>query len=111
RSIVGAGVIGCAAAVALSGKVVDVTLIEQFEPGHARGSSHGRTRIMRLAYPDPAWVELAEEALQGWRAFERESGWELLGLYGLVELCSSVELTSRDVLAARRIAHPLLAVA
>jgi len=109
-SIIGAGVIGCATAVALSGKDVDVTLIEQFEPGHARGSSHGRTRIMRLAYPDPAWVELAEEALQGWRAFERESGWELLGLYGLVELCSSVELTSRDVLAARGIEHRLLDV-
>src|SRR5438132_7848945 len=101
---------GCATAWALSDRGEDVTLIEQFEPGHARGSSHGRTRIVRLAYPDPAWVELAEEALEGWRAFEREAGQELLGLYGLVELCSSVELTSRDVLAARGIEHRLLDV-
>jgi sarcosine oxidase len=106
-SIIGAGVIGCATAWALSEHGDDVTLVEQFEPGHARGSSHGRTRIVRLAYPDPAWVELAEEALAGWRAFERESGRKLLGLYGLVELCSSVELTSRDVLAARGIEHRL----
>jgi sarcosine oxidase len=53
-------------------------------------------------------VELAEEALEGWRAFERESERELLGLYGLVELCSSVELTSREVLEACGIEHRLL---
>jgi sarcosine oxidase len=107
-SIIGAGVMGCATAWALSDRGEEVTLVEQFEPGHAQGSSHGRTRIVRLAYPDPAWVELAEEALEGWRDFEREAERELLGLYGLVELCSSVELTSRDVLGARGIEHRLL---
>jgi sarcosine oxidase len=99
---------GCATAWALAERGADVRLIEQFEPGHAQGSSHGRTRIVRLAYPDPAWVELAEQALEGWRTFERESGQTLLGLYGLVELCSSVGLTSRDVLAGRGIEHRLL---
>jgi sarcosine oxidase len=107
-SIVGAGVMGCATAWALSDRGDEVTLVEQFEPGHARGSSHGRTRIVRLAYPDPAWVDLAQQALEGWRVFERESERELLGLYGLVELCSSVELTSREVLEARGIEHRLL---
>jgi glycine/D-amino acid oxidase-like deaminating enzyme len=107
-SIIGAGVVGCATAWALSGRGADVTLVEQFEPGHAAGSSHGRTRIVRLAYPDLAWVALAEEALEGWRALERDSEQALLGMYGLVELCASVELTSRDVLAARGIDHRLL---
>jgi sarcosine oxidase len=107
-SIIGAGVVGCATAWALSGRGADVTLVEQFEPGHAAGSSHGRTRIVRLAYPDPVWVALAEEALEGWRALERDSAQALLGMYGLVELCASVELTSRDVLAARGIDHRLL---
>jgi len=67
-SIIGAGVVGCATAWALSGRGADVTLVEQFEPGHAAGYSHGRTMIVRLAYPDPVWVALAEEALEGWRA-------------------------------------------
>lgn len=107
-SIIGAGVIGCATAWALSGRGADVTLVEQLEPGHVGGSSHGRTRIVRLAYPDPAWVELAQEALEGWRVLEHESARELLGLYGLVELCAEVELTSRDVLASRGIEHRLL---
>ena len=62
---------------------------EQFELGHDRGSSHGRTRIFRLAYPEAEWVRLAQEALAGWRALEAESGEDLLGLYGLVELAAS----------------------
>src|SRR6185437_7786821 len=48
------------------------------------------------------------EALAGWRELERATGTELLGLHGLVELCSSVEVSSRDVLAARGIEHSLL---
>ena len=53
-------------------------------------------------------MELAQEALDGWRELEVETGRGLLGLHGLVELCSSVEVSSRDVLAARGIAHRLL---
>ena len=34
-------------------------MYEQFDTEHKRGSSHGRTRIFRLAYPEPHWVELA----------------------------------------------------
>jgi sarcosine oxidase len=99
---------GCAAAWALAERGADVTLIEQFDLDNARGSSHGRTRIFRLAYPEPQWVELAEEALAGWRELEAQSGRDVLGLHGLVELCSSATLTSADVLDARGIEHRLL---
>jgi sarcosine oxidase len=108
-AVVGAGVMGSAAAWALAGRGADVTLYEQFDEGHARGSSHGRTRIFRLAYPEEHWVALAEEALEGWRELERATGHGLLELHGLVELCSSVEVSSRAVLAERGIAHELLA--
>jgi sarcosine oxidase len=107
-AVVGAGVMGCAASWALAERGADVTLYEQFDPEHTRGSSHGRTRIFRLAYPEPQWVELAQWALEGWRELERATGRELLGLHGLVELCSSVEVSSRDVLEARGIEHRLL---
>lgn len=107
-TIVGAGVNGCATAWALRAHGAEVTLVDRFEPGHVHGSSHGRSRIFRLAYPEAHWVGLAEEALAGWRDLEGETGAELLALHGLVELCSSVEVSSRDVLAGRGLEHRLL---
>jgi len=107
-AVVGAGINGCAAAWALRERGAEVTLFDQFEPGHARGSSHGRTRIFRLAYPEPHWVALAEEALVAWRDVERERGVRLLELHGLVEVCSSLAVSSQDVLAARGIEHRVL---
>lgn len=107
-TVVGAGITGCAAAWSLRKRGADVTLVDQFESGHARGSSHGRTRIFRLAYPEPHWVDLAEEALRGWRELEAETGTGLLQLHGLVELCSSAAVSSRDVLAARGIEYRFL---
>jgi sarcosine oxidase len=93
-AIVGAGVMGCAAAWALAARGAEVTLYEQFELDHDRGSSHGRTRIVRLSYPDPHWVRLARQAMDAWHELEAESGTDLIELYGIVELVSSRELTS-----------------
>ena len=107
-AVVGAGIMGCATAWALRERGADVSLYEQFEPGHTRGSSHGRTRIFRLAYPEPEWVALAEEALPAWRELERASATEILALHGLVEVCQDVDVTSRDVLEERGIDHLLL---
>jgi len=107
-TVVGAGVMGCAAAWALTERGADVTLVEQFELEHARGSSHGRTRIVRSAYPEAEWVRLAEEAMDGWRELEEQSGLTLLGLYGLVEVAPAPELTSADALDACGAGYELL---
>ncbi|HEY8406523.1 MAG TPA: FAD-dependent oxidoreductase, partial [Gaiellaceae bacterium] len=94
-AVVGAGVMGSATAWALRERGADVTVYEQFDDvDHERGSSHGRTRIFRLAYPKDEWVRLAAEALAGWR----DVGDDLLSLYGLVELAPTRELTSADAL-------------
>jgi sarcosine oxidase len=83
--VVGAGVAGGATARALAERGVQTTLIEQFEVGHTRGSSHGPTRLFRLAYPQPDYVRLAVRALDAWRELEDAAGEELLvrngGLY------------------------------
>lgn len=94
-AVVGAGVMGSATAWALHERGADVTVHEQFDSvDHDRGSSHGRTRIFRLAYPEEEWIRLAEEALAGWR----DLGEDLIELTGLVELAPRAELTSAAAL-------------
>jgi glycine/D-amino acid oxidase-like deaminating enzyme len=93
-AVVGAGVMGCATAWALSERGAEVTVYEQFELDHTRGSSHGRTRIFRLAYPEPYWIRFAQEAYAGWRDLDPD----LLGLYGLVELSPDPGLLSTRAL-------------
>ncbi|HET7571477.1 MAG TPA: FAD-dependent oxidoreductase [Gaiellaceae bacterium] len=107
-AVVGAGVNGRAAAWVLAGRGAEVTLHEQFDLGHVRGSSHGRSRIVRLAYPDERWARLALDARRGWRELEEETGTTLLHLYGLVELASAPELTSAAALAAVGAEHRVL---
>lgn len=99
-AVVGAGVMGSATAHALARAGVDVVLLEQFEVGHPNGSSHGRSRIVRLAYPEQEFVELAQEAFAGWRELESEAGVELLELNGLLELVEGEGQSSADALDA-----------
>jgi sarcosine oxidase len=99
-AVVGAGINGVAAAYALACGGDEVTLYEQFRIGHTNGSSHGASRIFRLAYPEPEWVRLAQEALPAWRALEADSGEELLELSGLVELAPPGVEGSRAALEA-----------
>ncbi len=71
--IIGAGVMGAAAAWQLAKRGRSVTLVEQFADGHDRGSSHGASRIFRLGYPDRFWVHLGCEARTQWRELEEDA--------------------------------------
>jgi monomeric sarcosine oxidase len=107
-AVVGAGIMGSATAYALARDGRDVTLYEQFEVGHTRGSSHGRSRIVRLAYPEVEFVELAQESFDGWRELEREAGVELLELNGLLELVEDEAQGSSAALDAAGADYELL---
>lgn len=107
-AVVGAGIMGAATAYALARDGRDVTLYEQFEVGHTHGSSHGRSRIVRLAYPDLEFVELAKESFAGWRELEREAGVELLELNGLLELVGDLAQGSSAALDAAGAAYELV---
>jgi monomeric sarcosine oxidase len=103
-AVVGAGIMGAATAWHLARRGAEVVVYEQFEAGHDRGSSHGRTRIFRVAYPEPEWVRLAEEAYAGWKELDPE----LLGLYGLIEIAPDRSLTSAVALDECGVPHRLL---
>jgi sarcosine oxidase len=71
--VLGLGGMGTAAAAHLAGRGVEVVGVEQFEPGHDRGSSHGESRIIRQAYfEDPAYVPLLLRAYELWEDLERD---------------------------------------
>jgi sarcosine oxidase len=106
--VVGAGIMGSATAYALAREGRDVLLVEQFEVGHTHGSSHGRSRIVRLAYPEVEFVELAREAFVGWRELEQESGRALLQLSGVLELVAEPAQSSHDALEAAGAEHEVL---
>jgi len=106
--VVGAGIMGSAAAYALARQGRDVLLVEQFQVGNEHGSSHGRSRIVRLAYPEVEFVELAREAIAGWRELEQESGHELLELNGLLEVVESSAQSTADALTAAGAEYELL---
>jgi sarcosine oxidase len=83
--VIGGGAVGLATARALAGSGRDVLVLEQFRLGHDRGSSHGASRIFRLAYDEAKYVRLAQEALPLWRELENEAGVELLSLTGSLD--------------------------
>jgi sarcosine oxidase len=96
--VVGAGVMGLATARSLARAGRDVVVCEQFELGHNRGSSHGRSRIVRLSYPEAHWVGLAQESFPLWRELEAECGMPLLDLHGTLDLGNWAP--NRDALTA-----------
>ncbi len=83
--VIGAGAMGSAAAWSLARRGRDVVLIEQYGQGHLRGSSHGGTRIFRLAYPNPLYINMAKAALPLWRELEDDAGRTLLETTGGVD--------------------------
>jgi sarcosine oxidase len=68
--VVGSGVMGCAAAEALSRRG-SVILLERVAPGHPGGSSHGESRIIRISnFENPGYAPWIERSVQGWRELE-----------------------------------------
>jgi monomeric sarcosine oxidase len=76
--VVGGGAMGSAAAWRLARAGHRVRLLEQFAFGHENGSSHGPSRMIRLAYPAPEYVQLGQEAFRLWDELQGESGEALL---------------------------------
>jgi sarcosine oxidase len=64
--VVGAGLLGLAAARALASRGREVAVLEQAEIGHPAGGSHGSCRIFRLGYP-VSYVSMASRARELWR--------------------------------------------
>jgi sarcosine oxidase len=106
--VIGLGVMGSAALHRLAIRGVRVLGIEQYEPGHDRGSSHGATRIIRLGYFEhPSYVSLLRDAYPLWRELEAKIGRRLLHTTGIAEIgAPESELVKGTLTAARQHALP-----
>jgi sarcosine oxidase len=105
--VVGIGGMGSAAAWQLARRGQRVLGLERFDIPHAMGSSHGISRIIRLAYyEDPAYVPLLRRAYELWREAEAASGAELLVTTGSVDASPEDDPLFNGALGAAR-AHDL----
>ncbi len=85
-AIVGLGAMGSAALYQLARRGKRVIGVERATPGHEGGSSHGESRIIRMAYFEhPSYVPLVRRAYEGWRDLERISGRRILTTTGILE--------------------------
>ena len=105
--VVGAGIVGAAAARALAGAFATVVLVEQYQLGHDRGSSHGTSRIFRLNYPEARYVRMALAASAAWDELEHEHGRQLVRRNGSLDLGPVADESAR-ALAACGVAHETL---
>lgn len=81
-TVVGAGIVGLAAADALVRRGHAVTVLEADRPMGAR--SAGSSRVFRLAHADPALVEAATRARSLWEQWSQRAGRPLVGTEGTV---------------------------
>lgn len=85
--VLGCGGVGSAALMHLARRGVRVLGIDRFPPAHARGSSHGRTRMIRQAYFEhPDYVPLVLRAYELWAELEAATGKKLYEETGLLEV-------------------------
>jgi sarcosine oxidase len=76
--VLGLGAMGSAAVYHLARRGIRVLGIDQFDPPHTLGSSHGDTRVIREAYfENPVYVPLVQRAYELWAELEKDFGEQL----------------------------------
>ncbi len=99
-AVVGLGAVGSAALRFLAQQGHEAVGYEQFECGHARGSSHGESRIYRLTYADPHYTRMMREAFRLWQALQAAAGEPLIVPCGVLWLGDADDPELRAIAAA-----------
>ncbi len=101
--VIGTGGVGSAALYHLAKRGVKVLGLDRFPPGHDRGSSHGRTRIIRQAYFEQQdYVPLLLRAYELWEELSQRCGKRLYHEIGLLQLGLSEGQVVRGVIESAR---------
>lgn len=90
--IVGLGAVGSATLYQLSGTGRKILGIDRFDPPHTLGSSHGETRITRLAVGEVAeYVSLARRSHEIWKELEGKTGDQIYFPVGGILMDSGIQ--------------------
>lgn len=85
--VLGLGAMGAAATYQLARRGAKVLGIDQYAPPHEFGSTHGDTRITRIACGEgPEYSVFAARSHEIWRELEAETGMELLTQNGFLAI-------------------------
>jgi sarcosine oxidase len=118
--VIGLGAMGSATAYQLAKRGAKVLGLDQFVPPHAFGSSHGDTRITRLACGEGVqYTPFARRSNEIWKELERLTGKNLLVQNGLLVISGRGERakthgnadflqTTIDAADLHQVAHELL---
>src|SRR5436189_4806293 len=88
--VAGVGAMGSAALYQLARRGVRVLGLDRFQPPHDRGSSHGDTRITRLALGEGnQYLQFARRSHEIWREVEAATGNTLLREVGCLDYGST----------------------
>lgn len=108
-AVIGAGVFGSWTAWHLVKAGRKVALIDAYGAGHARASSGGESRVIRVSYGgDPLYSAMAHDSLRWWQAVSDRQALPLLHRTGVLWFSPQQDMYMQDSLrwlAARQIAH------
>jgi sarcosine oxidase len=101
--VVGLGAMGSSTLFHLARRGLRVLGLEQYSAGHALGSSHGDSRIIRETYFEhPLYVPLVQRAHELWRELERISGTSLMKITGGLMIGPTAGAVVRGTLRSAR---------
>jgi sarcosine oxidase len=104
--VIGVGGMGSAAVYHLARRGQRVLGLEQYDIPHQRGSSHGISRIIRLAYFEhPSYVPLLHRAYALWWELERAVSERLLVITGSMDIGVANSLVFGGALQAAQMHH------
>ncbi len=110
--VAGVGAMGSATLMQLARRGYRVLGLEKFHIGHQMGSSHGRTRLLRLHYFEgSAYVPMVQRAVALWNETGERVGRKLFHPIGAIDIApekSGVVAQSRQACLDHGLAHELM---
>ena len=98
-AVIGAGVFGAWSAWHLKKAGLSVALIDQYSPGHARSSSGGESRVIRVSYGgDPLYSSMAVDSLAQWDALSQRQSQPILHKVGVLWFSTDDDASAKQSL-------------